>query len=444
VLSAVPRRSGWLARWLFRGFSLVIVLLPVTLVVAWWYSRPPRPDAFYDAPADVPPAPGTLLRHEPFTRGLPAATRAWRMLYTTTRADGSPTLSGGLVLAPVTRLPGPLPVIAWAHGTTGVAVGCAPSLLPDPYPFTGIVPALEQVFAHGWVLVATDYPGLATAGPHEYLIGQGEARAVLDAVRAAWQLPALSLDRRTVAWGHSQGGHAALWTGSMAAAYAPEVDLAGVAAMAPATHLTALVEAGVDSPIRTMMSSYAMRAYSAVYADVRFNEYVRPAARLLAHGMAGRCLAAPGGYFSLYEARLLRRNIFGRSPGSGPLGARFDENTPRLPIAAPLLIAQGDTDDLVLPDVQDAYVAERCAAGQSLEYRAYAGRDHLGLVAADSPLVTDLVRWTQDRMAGVPVAPGCHTPGRVRRGRTGAAGAGGGERGRTGVDGGSERVGTMN
>lgn len=412
MLRAVPRRTGRLARGLVRGGSLIGALLLAAIGVAWWYSRPPRPGAFYDAPANIPSTPGALLRHEPFARGLPAGTRAWRMLYTTTRSDGSPTLSGALVVAPTAGPPGPRPVIAWAHGTTGVAEGCAPSLLPDPYPFTGIVPALDQMVAGGWVLVATDYPGLATEGPHEYLIGQGEARAVLDAVRAAWQLPALPLDRRTVAWGHSQGGHAALWAGGIAAGYAPDINLVGVAAMAPATHLTALVEADRDSPIRTMMSSYAMRAYSAVYPDVRFDEYVRPAARLLARGMAARCLAAPGGYFSLYEARLLRRNIFGRSPGSGPLGARFDANTPRLRMAAPLLIAQGDADDLVLPDVQDDYVAERCAAGQALDYRVYAGRDHLGLVAADSPLIADLVRWTEERLAGVPAAPGCLT---VRR-----------------------------
>ncbi len=409
MLRAVPRRSGFARHWFIRSLSVLAAVVVAGLIVGWWYSRPPHPDAFYDAPAGIPSSPGALLRHEPFTRGLPAGARAWRMLYTTTRADGSPTVSGALVLAAATRPAGPRPVIAWAHGTTGVAEGCAPSLLPEPYPFTGIVPALDQVIARGWVLVATDYPGLATEGPHEYLIGKGEGQAVLDAVKAAWQIPSLSLDHRAVVWGHSQGGHAALWTGGIAARYAPEVDVIGVAAMAPATHLTVLVEEGQDSPIRTMMSSYAMTAYSAVYPDVRFDEYVRPAARLLARGMAGRCLAAPGGYFSLYEARLLRRNIFGRSPSSGPLGERFDANTPRLPITAPLLIAQGDADDLVLPHVQDQYVADRCEAGQALEYRAYAGLDHLGLVAADSPLTSELVRWTEERLAAAPVAPGCHT-----------------------------------
>jgi hypothetical protein len=78
----------------------------------------------------------------------------------------------------------------------------------------------------------------------------------------------------------------------------------------------------------------------------------------------------------------------------------------------PVLIAQGEADTLVLPTIQDQFVAERCEAGQSLEYRTYAGRDHVGLVARESALTDDLVQWTRDRLAGAPVVPGCRT---VRR-----------------------------
>jgi len=41
----------------------------------------------------------------------------------------------------------------------------------------------------------------------------------------------------TVVWGHSQGGHAALWTGILAPTYAPEIAILGVAAVAPASDL---------------------------------------------------------------------------------------------------------------------------------------------------------------------------------------------------------------
>ena len=84
-------------------------------------------------------------------------------------------------------------MVAWAHGTTGFAQPCAPSLLPEPFT-AGAMPALDEVLDRGWILVATDYVGLGTAGPHPYLIGQGEGRSVLDAMKAAHQLRTVDLD----------------------------------------------------------------------------------------------------------------------------------------------------------------------------------------------------------------------------------------------------------
>jgi len=37
-------------------------------------------------------------------------------------------------------------------------------------------------------VVFTDYPGLGTPGPHPYLVGESEGRAVLDSIRATRQL----------------------------------------------------------------------------------------------------------------------------------------------------------------------------------------------------------------------------------------------------------------
>ena len=51
----------------------------------------------------------------------------------------------------------------------------------------------------------------------------------LDSVRAARQMPELTLDKRMVIWGYSQGGHAALWTGIVGPRYAPDLEILGVA-----------------------------------------------------------------------------------------------------------------------------------------------------------------------------------------------------------------------
>ena len=97
-------------------------------------------------------------------------------------------------------------------------------------------------------------------------------------------------------------------------------------------------------------------------------------------------------------------------PTTGPLGRRLAENVPTGTMAVPVLLAQGATDSLVTAAVQDGYVRDRCAENWALDYRTYPGRDHLGLVAEDSPLVPDLLTWTEQRLAGT-AAPGT-CPGR--------------------------------
>jgi Secretory lipase len=58
-------------------------------------------------------------------------------------------------------------------------------------------------------------------------------RGIVDIVFAARQLDP-GIGRRWAVMGHSQGGHAALFTASMAHALAPDLDLIGAVAIAPA------------------------------------------------------------------------------------------------------------------------------------------------------------------------------------------------------------------
>jgi len=160
------------------------------------------PDAFYDPPPDVPRKPGALLRSEPLKDvTLPAGVRGWRIFYATTVDDNTPATAAATVFAPTDSPAGPRPVIAWEHATTGLLQKCMPSLLSAAS--KGIFERNRIVMA-GWVVVATDYSFAEKDGPHPYLIGEGEARAVLDSVRAARQISELTLDRRTVVWGYTQ------------------------------------------------------------------------------------------------------------------------------------------------------------------------------------------------------------------------------------------------
>jgi acetyl esterase/lipase len=379
--------------------SAVALLVAVTLggISAQLNEGEPAVDDFYDAPNDIPTAPGVLLRSERFTRTIPDDADAWRILYTTTDDDGDAALASAIVVAPAVRS-GALPVIAWSHGTTGVDRTCAPSVLAEPLG-SGAFFVLDEVMTEGWALVATDYAGLGTAGPHPYLIGEGEGHSVLDAVRAARSLRDVSLADETVVWGHSQGGHAALWTGQVASSYAPDVPLAGVAALAPASDPPGLVGNLYDTPGGSIFASYVLTAYAATYADVDLNDYVAPTARVTVRELAQRCLGEPAVLASVLTSLATDMSVFDADLRKGPLAERLKQNRPVGPVDAPLLIAQGESDVLVVPDVQAEYAGARCDSGQPLEYRTYRGRDHVGLVAADSQLIPELVAWTRDRLS---------------------------------------------
>jgi uncharacterized membrane protein HdeD (DUF308 family)/alpha-beta hydrolase superfamily lysophospholipase len=394
----------------FAHFSGTVVALIVALALAGVSARlnegEPVVDAFYDSPSDIPNEPGVLLRSEEFTRTIPDGAQAWRILYTTTRADGVPALASALVVVPAERASGPLPVIALAHGTTGVDRSCAPSVLKDPFA-AGAFFALDQVIERGWALVATDYVGLGTEGGHPYLVGEPEGRSVLDSIRAARQLTGVDLADEAVVWGHSQGGGAALWTGGLAPTYAPDANVIGVAALAPASDLVGLANNLSDVTGGSIFASYLLQGYANDYDDVDVSDYVNPVARTSFDEVVGRCLAEPSVLLSAIGSVTLGDEVFSSDLASGPLLERLNENVPTLPIEAPLLLAQGDADSLVVPSVQADYVAARCDAGQPIDYRTYPGLDHVPLVEADSPLLPELFDWTQARFDAAAFEPTC-------------------------------------
>jgi uncharacterized membrane protein HdeD (DUF308 family)/alpha-beta hydrolase superfamily lysophospholipase len=407
-VAAAPEESSRLRRFghLLGAVVALVVAVMLAGVSAGLNRGEPVVDAFYDTPDEVPPVPGEILRIEPFTRTIPDDAQAWRILYTTTRADGVAAVASALVVAPREPADVPRPVIALAHGTTGVDRSCAPSVLADPFA-AGAFFALDRVIDEGWTLVATDYIGLGTEAPHPYLVGEPAGRSVLDSVRAARQIPDLALADQTVVWGHSQGGGAALWTGILAPAYAPDTNVIGVAALAPASDLVGLVSNLGDVPGGSIFAAYVLHGYASAYDDVSVDDYVRPSARTSFDEVIGRCLAEPAALLSVIGSVALGDEIFSTDLASGALLERFEQNVPTDPIEAPLLVAQGESDQLVLPSVQTGFVAARCAEGQDVDYRTYEGLDHVPLVEADSPLIAELIEWTHSRLAGDEPTPNC-------------------------------------
>jgi pimeloyl-ACP methyl ester carboxylesterase len=362
------------------------------------------PDAFYDPPSDLPRKPGALLRSEPLKDViLPAGVKGWRILYATTVDDNTPATAVAIVFAPTDSSADPRPVIAWQHATTGLLQKCMPSLLSTP---TKGTPWRNRIVMAGWVVVATDYSFAEKGGPHPYLIGEGEARAALDSVRAARQISELTLDQRMVVWGYSQGGHAALWTGIIGPRYAPELEIRGVAAIAPAANIKNILAMNVEMDKR--FGPYLARSYSRFYPDITFEQAVRPEALDAARQIVNLCDFLPPEDPERIEALAAMFDGPALATSSNKaLQARLEQNTPDGPIQAPVVIAQGLSDIIVPPAATDAYVEERCGAGQRLEYWTFAGRDHLTIIQPGTPLEELLIKWTTARFVNEPQATGC-------------------------------------
>ena len=362
------------------------------------------PDAFYDPPSDLSHQPGALLRSEPLKDViLPAGMRGWRILYATTVDDNTPATAVATVFAPTDPPAGPRPVIAWEHATTGLLQKCMPSLLSLA---TKGIPWCARIVKAGCVVVATDYSFVEKGGPHPYLIGEGEARAALDSVRAARQMPQLTLDKRMVIWGYSQGGHAALWTGIVGPRYAPELEILGVAAIAPAANIKKILAMNVEANKR--FGPYLALSYSRFYPDITFNQALRPEALDAARQIVTLCDFVPLEDAERIAALAATFDGPALVPSSNKaLQARLEQNAADGPIQAPVVIAQGLSDIVVPSSATDAYVEERCGAGQRLEYWTFAGRDHFTIVQPDTPLQELLIKWTTARFANEPQASGC-------------------------------------
>jgi alpha-beta hydrolase superfamily lysophospholipase len=353
------------------------------------------PEKFYAVPDPLPPGPpGALIRAVPIA-GLSVIpdSRAWAILYHSRSFDGRDVAVSGVVVAPPGAAPpGGRPVVVWGHGSTGLADRCAPSR-------GGVMGAfgrwLGGLLQQGVVVAATDYQGLGTPGLARFAIGLAAGHAVLDAARAARQLDDAGAGDRVVLHGHSEGGHAVLWAAELAAAYAPELQVLGVAASAPGAELAATLKAAGSRPATvTSGAMWIVVAWSDAYRLPL--GVLTPAGRKAVDRVRSTCLQE---LITGPAPPAVRPRDLLKTP---PWPALLARNTPgHAATPAPVLIAQGTDDELVAPANSRALTQRLCRLGDTVELRSYQHAGHFDLVEAAS---TDVAAWIAARLAGRPAA----------------------------------------
>ena len=276
--------------------------------------------------------------------------------------------------------------------------------MPDT---AGLIRGLSGMLAKGFIVVATDYPGLGTSGIHPYLIGESEGRAVLDLVRAARDMPDSGASDRFAVWGHSQGGHAALYTGELAARYAPDLKLVGVAAAAPATYLVELFDTDKTTATGNDLTAMALLSWVSL-EDISVTSVVEPAAMPAFERTARDCIESVAQFEAIEKAeKPLQSEQFLKIDPSEvePWRGIMERNSPgQSPAGAPVFIAQGTADTTVRPDITKRFGEALCAQGVRVSFVELPGVTHT-FAARDSAGAA--INWMVERFRGAPARSDC-------------------------------------
>ncbi len=323
----------------------------------------------------------------------------YRILYhSRSRSDADIAVSGYLVVPAAEPPPGGWPLVAYAHGTTGTADICAPSHDAEEE-ISFIAPYLE-----GYAVVATDYEGLGTPGLHPYIVGESEARAVLDSVRAAHNLEDISLTDEFVVWGHSQGGHAALHTGKHWEGYAPELKLIGVASGAPPSQFALLYDALLGGPFQGYLAM-ASAAFAEAYEEIELDQVYTDEAIALMDVLETGCTQE---VFDVFNPLSKEEMLKVASPlGVSPWDRVIIENDVNgAPVPVPLLILHGSDDEQIVALSSQFLLGQLCVKpGQGPTTRIeYPGETHGSVIAAQRD---DLLEWIGNNFEGNPAPNDC-------------------------------------
>lgn len=386
-----------------RAFTTVLAIGAMLCALAAQVEAKPRSSNSGAAPAAG--APGTLLDYTQI--GMPRNYRAtaWRILYITQDYQKKPILSTGIVVLPdkAAAAGAARKYVAWAHPTTGVAWKCAPSLRASPVRTIG---GLNDLVAAGFVVAATDYPGLGTDGPVGYLVGRGQAYATLDSVRAAMQIPGVGGGRDFALWGYSQGGHAALFAAQLSAEYAPELSLKGVAAIAPPTDLATLLRVNLGSVAGRILAAFTLSSWNVKYG-ASLAGLLDGTSAALVREVGKSCVDDLGGKLDALAAqKSLNKDFLKADPGDVlPWSNLMVQNSLfTLSARVPALIIQGAADDLVRPGVTTQFVQAACREGAKVQYVTLKAKGHGGAMEAGEKLATT---WIAERLAGKPARSNC-------------------------------------
>lgn len=363
---------------------------------------PPQDDPFYTAPDPLPDvAPGTVLRSRPIDvsgNGISVPVKAWQVLYRSTSATFQPNAVSGTVIVPAEEWSGdgPRPLVSYAVGTHGLGPTCAPSYklaTGSEREFS----LFSQALNRGWGVVVTDYEGLGTPGPHTYVAGRSLGHAMLDAARAAENLPEakLSSDAEVGLWGYSEGGFATGWAAQRASAYASDLRVVGAAVGAAPADMETMANLHDGGPASGLVLAAAV-GLARAYPDAPFQEILTPEGKQMAADISTQCVEE---FSANYAFRSLDSYTTVDDPMSLPKWQRVldDIRLGGTAPAAPAMIYHSPADELVTFDQAIQLNEAWCSRGATVRFQPAVLGEHVIGAVSGAPYA---IEFLDGRFAG--------------------------------------------
>ena len=333
----------------------------------------------------------------------PSGARGWNIIYVSEGAAGGLEYVSGEIYVPQAASTGPRPLVVWNHGTAGSQDACAPSRnnlnSPENQPRA---PAIGALLTRGYVVAMSDYQGLGTPGATAYLNGPAQGKAALDVARAVRKFGPAGAGSRVAMYGFSQGGQTSIWAASLAAAYAPELDLLGVVAVAPAARHLDLSFYDLGIPANSGYFISRMSGLAVGHPEVSLRDVLTPAGLEVLDAQTWGCFDIFARAAKLTEP-YARRETLQEGTAWRKLLEANDAFLP-LPTAMPILILQGDKDiDVPVTQIRQLW-RDICSGKGKVQYLEFPAVDHMQMNDRSATLLPE---WFDARFRGTAALSNC-------------------------------------
>lgn len=348
--------------------------------------------------------PGDVLKLQaldPEPLNIKSGTSVYLLQYTSKDVNGSLVPATAFIALPFTPAEEDngdatsYPLVAYAHGTSGLYRGCAPSNGPALYDYD----SWQLLIERGYAVVATDYAGLGNNYTlHKYGSYVAQANDIYYSVTAARKAFSIfSADWMAV--GHSQGG-GAVWKLSESELVACDKHYLGTVALAPAAKFWYMFKLNLKTPGAFLgyapYHATALQRYTSNYNLTVLAEPLRT--RVAIANKAQLCF---GALMSLSAD--LRSDQIVSSKGVMDDDAKFqkweDEMSPAVAghrSAKPVFVVQGLNDTSVLYQATRKVYDDACKAGSEVHLREYPSMEHSPVIAAAAP---QWLAWVDGRFS---------------------------------------------